>query len=158
MVRCKYYKKIIICGNISLVIALWADIFIAHIALNSVSTFLRQLYAGDLANIAGRTIIFFIPTLIIRLFSQMVALPPWTWLLLLLRYFFIDNHTWWYLLPSSSPPTFSASFCCNKVSPSLRYLLFLGKLYSGVSSKFLRDSMSNSYCKKDYSEGEVNVI
>ena len=114
MVRCKYYKKIIICGNISLVIALWADIFIAYIALNSVSTFLRQLYAGDLANIAGSTIIFFTPTLIIRLFSQMVALPPWTWLLLLLRYFFIDNHTCGIFFPLLLPLLFRPYFAVTK--------------------------------------------
>ena len=35
---------------------------------------------------------------------------------------------------------------------------FLGKLFWGVSSKFLRDSMGNSYCKKDYSKGEVNIV
>ena len=80
MIRCKYYKKIIICGNISLAIALWADIFIAYIALNLI----RQFYPKDLANFAGNTIIFFfIAALIIRLLLR---------LLLLLRYFFIENH------------------------------------------------------------------
>ena len=46
-------KKIIFCRNISLVIALWADIFIAYIALKSISTFLRQFYPGGLANFVG---------------------------------------------------------------------------------------------------------
>ena len=34
----------------------------------------------------------------------------------------------------------------------------LRKLLSRVSSKFLRDLIGNSYCKKDYSKGEVNVV
>ena len=76
MIRWKHYKKkIIIWGNISLVIArileslagslvflviaIWADIFIAYIALNRISTCLPQFYPGDLANFAGSTIIFF---------------------------------------------------------------------------------------------------
>ena len=29
---------------------------------------------------------------------------------------------------------------------------------SGVSSKFIRDLRGNSYCKKDYSKGEINAI
>ena len=59
IIRCKYYKKVIICGNISLVIALWADIFIAYIAFNSISTFSPQFYLGDLTNFAGSIITFF---------------------------------------------------------------------------------------------------
>ena len=35
---------------------------------------------------------------------------------------------------------------------------FLGKLFSGVSSKFIGNSKGNIYCKKDYSKGEINVI
>ena len=66
MIQCIYYKKIIICGKISLVIALCVDIFIAYIALNPISTFLLQACPGDLANFAGSTIIFFIAALIIR--------------------------------------------------------------------------------------------
>ena len=111
LIRCKYYKKIIICGNISLAIALWADLFIAYIALNPT----RQFYPEDLANFADTMIFFFIAALIIRWFGQIVALPQWTWLLLLLRSFFIDNHNWWYLLSSSSfPPTSLALFCYSK--------------------------------------------
>ena len=53
-------QKIIICGYIPLVIGLWADIFITYIALNPISTFLRQFYPGDLANFAGSIIFFFI--------------------------------------------------------------------------------------------------
>ena len=96
-------QKIIICGNICLVIALWEDIFIVHIALNPIFTFFRQFYPGDFANFAGSIIIFFfIAALIIWWFCQIVTLPRWPWLLHLLRYFFIDNQTWWYLLSSSS--------------------------------------------------------
>ena len=43
-------QKIVICGNISLLIALWADIFIAYIALNPISKFFHQLFPGNLAN------------------------------------------------------------------------------------------------------------
>ena len=65
MIPRKYYKKkkkkrekkIFICGNISLVIALWVDILIVYIALNQISTFLRQFYPGNLANFAVGTII-----------------------------------------------------------------------------------------------------
>ena len=46
-------KKIIICWNISLAIALRADIFIAYIALNLISTFLRQFYPADVTNFAA---------------------------------------------------------------------------------------------------------
>ena len=53
----KREKKIFICGNISLVIALWVDILIVYIALNQISTFLRQFYPGNLANFAVGTII-----------------------------------------------------------------------------------------------------
>ena len=107
MPRCKYYEKKNIYGNISLVIALWADIFIACIALNPVSTFRCHFYPGNLANFAVSIIIsFFITTLTIRWFGQIVALPRWTWLLLLLSYFFIDSCSWWYLLSSSSPKFF----------------------------------------------------
>ena len=53
----KKRKKIMMCGNISFVVALWVDILIAYIALNQISTFLRQSYPGDLANFAGGTII-----------------------------------------------------------------------------------------------------
>ena len=49
--QCKYYKKSIICGKISLVIALWADIFVAYIALNPISTFLLQFCQVDLTNL-----------------------------------------------------------------------------------------------------------
>ena len=46
----------------------------------------------------------------------------------------------------------------ERVSRSVRHLRFLGKLFSGVSSKFLCNSMGNSYCKKDNSKGEVNAF
>ena len=60
-------KKIIICGNISPVIALWADIFIVYMALNPTSTFLHQFYLVDLANFEGSKFIFFlIAALVIR--------------------------------------------------------------------------------------------
>ena len=81
MIRCKYYKKTIICG-ICFVIAHWADLFIAYIAFNPISTFLRQFSPGDLANFAGSTIInFFIAVLIIRpncciAVMDLAAAPP----------------------------------------------------------------------------------
>ena len=62
LIRCKYYKKMIICGNISLAIALWTDIFIAYIALNPI----RQFYPKDLANFAGKIMTFCIAALVIR--------------------------------------------------------------------------------------------
>ena len=52
-------QKITNCENVSLVIALWADIFIAYIALNPISIFLSLFYLRDLANFAGSTMIFF---------------------------------------------------------------------------------------------------
>ena len=36
-------------------------------------------------------------------------------------------------------------------------LRFLVRLFSGVSSKRLRDSRRNSYCKKDYSKDELDL-
>ena len=143
----------------SLVIALWADIYIAYIALHSIFTFLRQLYPGDFTNFAGSTNIFlFNAALMIWWFDQIVALLRWTWLLLLQRYFFIDNRTWWYLLSSSSPyPHLFRPFLVVKnlwVSRSVRHLRFLGKLFLGVSSNFFHYSMGNSYCKEDDSKGE----
>ena len=83
----------------------------------------------------------------------------WTWLLSLLRYFFIDKRIWWYLLSSCPPPeTFSDLFCSNIFmnTSSLRNLRFLRKLFLRVSSIFFRDSMGNSYCKKDDSECSGN--
>ena len=44
------------------------------------------------------------------------------------------------------------------VSCSSRHLHLLGQLLSGVSSKFLRNLMGNSYSEKDYSKSEVNVV
>ena len=73
MICCKYYKKIIICWNISLVIALLADIFIAYIRLKPFSTFLRKFYLGDLANFTDSTIVFLlIAALIIQWFDQLL--------------------------------------------------------------------------------------
>ena len=156
MIWCKYYKKVIICGNFSLVIALWSDIFVTDILLNPISTFLCQFYLGDLANFADSTSIVFI-----RWFRQIVALLRWTWLLLLLRYFFILKCTWSYLLSSSSfPPIFLVIFCCNKfmnVSFIDKFVLFLETVLQS-SPNFLGDSTGNSYCKMDYSKGGENVV
>ena len=41
--------------------------------------------------------------------------------------------------------------------PGCCYSWGISSLFSGVSSKFFRDSIGNSYCKKDYSKGEVNA-
>ena len=40
----------------------------------------------------------------------------------------------------------------------MKHLFFLGTLFSGVSSKILCNSKGNSYCKNDYSKGEVNAF
>ena len=65
-------------------------------------------------------------------------------------------------LPPPSPPAqlFRPYFAVTIlwVSRSLRHLQFLGKLFSWVSSKRLRDSTGNKYRKNDYSKGEVNVV
>ena len=100
MIRCKYYKKkqrqkentIIICGNTFLITALWADIFIAHIALNPMPISCCQSYPGDYRKL------FFIAALMIWSFGQIVTLLLWNWLLVPLKYFFIDYQTWWYVL------------------------------------------------------------
>ena len=121
MNQCKNYKKIIICGNVSLVIALWAYIFIAYIAWNRISTFFRQFYSEDLANFVGSIIIFFInAALFIRWFDQIVALPRWV--LLLLSYSIIDNQKQWHLLsPSFLLPSLLPLFFCHK----FRSVLFI---------------------------------
>ena len=72
----------------------------------------------------------------------------------------VGNRTWWYFLSSFSfPSNFLTLFRCNKlwVSFSLRHLRFLEKLFTGVCSEFLCDSMGNRYCKKDNSKGKVNL-
>ena len=122
MIQCKYYKiKIIICRNMSFVIALWVDIFIAYITLKTISAFLCHFYSGDLANIPGRTIfLHFFVALIIRWFGQFAPLPRCTW-----------------RLKAVPLPLASLIFW---------HLRFLGKLFSGVSSKFLHDSMGIAGC------------
>ena len=57
------------------------------------------------------------------------------------------------------PSTFLNLLCCKKfMSVSFNEERFIGKLFSGVSSKFIGNSKGNIYCKKDYSKGEINVI
>ena len=85
------------------------------------------------------------------------------WLQLLIRYFFTDNCTWRYLFSLSSHLShkrFWTYFAVTNlwVSLSLRLFRFLGKLFSRVSSKFLHDPMSSIYCKKGYSNVEINVF
>ena len=144
MIRCIYYKKIIICGNISLVIALSANIFIVYIVLNPISVFLRQFYPRDVANFASSTIIFFfIATLIIWWFDSVKLLDyrdrpgcSSSW--------FIDNRTWWYLFssPSSSKKISWTYFTVTNlwVPFSLRHLHFLEEIVIGsflkISSRF----------------------
>ena len=122
----------------------------------------QSVLSRYLANSPGSTIIFFfIAAIIIRWFGQIVALPSWTWLLLRLRYCFIDNRISWFLLSSSSfSSKFSALFCCNKfMNLSFTETFALSwELFLGLSLNFLRDSMGNSYRKKDYSKGEVNIV
>ena len=145
-------KKIIICGNISFFIVLWADIFIRYIALNPISRFLLQFYPGYIANII---IFFFITALIIWWFSQIFALPRWAWLLLLLRYFFTDTFSSFFF-----PPSFLDLFCCNKyMSVSFIETFVLSReTILGSFLKFLCYSISNCYCKKNYSKEEVNLV
>lgn len=148
---------------ISLALALWADYIHRNNALNSISTFLRQFYSGDLANFAGCTIIFFfVATLIIWWFGHIVALPRWTWLLLLSKGISLVAPVLYgifFPLPLLTP-NFSALFCCDKFMKyfSLRHLHFLGKLFLGVFSKFLRDLIDNSKCKEECSKSEINVV
>ena len=71
---------------------------------------------------------------------------------------------WSYFAVTLSPPppkkNLLVLLCCNNVwvSRAMRHLSFFVILFSGVFSKFLCDSMGNSYCKKDYSKGGVNVV
>ena len=58
----KIIQKIIIWGNIFLLIVLGADIFIASIILKPITIFLCQFSPGVLENFAVTTIIFFIAT------------------------------------------------------------------------------------------------
>ena len=112
MIQCKYYKKSHHLRKYLLVIALWIDVFIVYISLNPsnpFSIFLRQFYPGDLANFAGSTIIFIV-ALIIRWFSQIVALPRWTWLLFSSMTSVPDS----IFFPLPLPPSFLALFWCNK--------------------------------------------
>ena len=116
LIQCKYYKKKkkkkkIIISNIFFVLSFWPDIFIAYTAFYQISTFLCHFSPRDLPNFTGSTIIFFIATLIIRWFCQIVALPRWTWLLFFLTYFLIDNRTWWYFLSYFSPLNVLTLFC-----------------------------------------------
>ena len=138
-------KKIIICGNISLVIAFWYW-----------TQLLRQFYPGVLANFAGSTIIFFIAALVIQWFYELLncrdgpSCCPFYWQPCLIV---------WSFLFLFFPQFFSTLFRCKKfMSGSFNEVRFLGKLFLGVSSKFLRNSKGNSYCKKDYIKGEINVI
>ena len=204
----KIIQKIIIWGNIFLLILLWVDIFIASIVLKPITIFLCQFSPGVLENFAVTTIIFFIATawkvskygvfsgpyfpafglnterysvslrirsecekiwtrknlhirtffmqcaaLIIRLFGLIVALPQWTKLLLLLRYSVTGNKPDGIFFPIALPlQVFRPYFAATNlwVSPLLGPLPFVGKFFSGVSSKVLCDSLLNSYFKKDY--------
>ena len=141
MIRCKNYKKIIIYGNVSLVITFWAFILIAYITWKPISTFLCQFYPEDFANFAGSTIIFFInAALIIWWFDRIVALPWWVLLLLL--------------------PTLLALFFCHKFMCVLFIETFVlsWEIALGSLSKLLHNWIKNNYCKKDYQKGEVNVV
>ena len=78
-----------------------------------------------------------------------------------LRYFFIDKGAWSEVLSVPlSLATFLALFCGKKfVSISFIDEVTLSwKLFSGISSKCILDSVGNSYCKMNYSKGAVNVV
>ena len=134
MIRCKFYKKIIKCGNIYLVIALWTDIFIAYISSDPISTFLRQFYSGNLANFAGSTIIFFfIAALTIPVLDGPGCCSSWGISLLTT----VPN---WYLsFLFLSSQIFSVLFCGNKYYIAALYCAFLGivlESFFEISSQF----------------------
>ena len=142
-------KKIIFCRNISLVIALWADIFIAYIALKSISTFLRQFYPGGLANFVGYH------HLVLHRCSHHLAKqlhcrdgPGCCSSRGILSLTTVPDGIFSPLSPHYLPPTptFSALFRCNNFM-SVSFIEAIALAWS---------STSNSYCKKDYSKGEVN--
>ena len=204
----KIIQKIIIWGNIFLLIVLGADIFIASIILKPITIFLCQFSPGVLENFAVTTIIFFIATawkvskygvfsgpyfsafgqnterysgslrirsecgkirtrkkirswtffmqcaaLIIRLFGLIVALPQSTKLLYFWSILSLATEPDGIFFPIALPlQVFRPYFAVTNlwVSPSLGPLPFVGKFFSGVSSKVLCDSLLNSYFKKDY--------
>ena len=144
-------KNIIICGNISLVLTLWSDLFFAYIALKPISTFIRQFYSGDLVNFAGSAIIFFFIALLInQWFNQIAAMNlaapspvvflHWQSYLIVSFYLFVPLQLFRSYLTVTN----------LSVPRSLRHLRFLVKLFSCGFSKSIRSSMGNSYCKKDY--------
>ena len=151
----KREKKIFICGNISLVIALWVDILIVYIALNQISPhfsvsstqgilqILRSVPSSLLHRCSHYSMIR--PNCFIAA-TELFAAPRDVFL------FFIS-----YLLSSSSfSLTFSALFCCSKFL-RVSFIEAFWEMFSGVSSTFLCDLMGNSHCKKDYSKSEVNL-
>ena len=137
MIRCKYYKKIIIWENISLFLALWWDMFITDIALNPNSLFLCQFYLGNFLNFANSTIIvFFIAAVIIRCLQQIVAFLRGHGCCssLDILYSQVCQLVSSFLLPQFFRPWFAATNLW--VSRLLRRLYFLGKFFSGFPQNF----------------------
>lgn len=148
-------KKIIICWNISLLIALCVDIFIAYIFLNTFSHFsissshrILQILqveqssfsssllssADDLAKflhcLEGPDFCFSWGI------SSLATVPD--------SIFFSTSSP--LSTSSSSWPYFA--IINLRMSRSLRHFCCLGKLFLGDSSKFLCKSVGSSYCKK----------
>ena len=136
-------KTIIICRNISLVIAIWPDTLIAYIALNPIFTFLRQFHPRDLANFAGKYHHLLLHRCSHHLLLSSSLLALWV-IAIDLAAALPDIFLNWqpYLMVSSflslPPQIFRSYFVVTIlwVSRSLRHLRFLGKLFSGVSSTF----------------------
>ena len=204
----KIIQKIIIWGNIFLLILLWVDIFIASIVLKPITIFLCQFSPGVLENFAVTTIIFFIATAwkvskygvfsgpyfpafglnterysvslriapnakkygpektsILGHFSCSALLSLFDYSALLLHCHNGPSYCYfWGILSLATEPdgiffpialplqVFRPYFAATNlwVSPLLGPLPFVGKFFSGISSKVLCDSLLNSYFKKDY--------
>ena len=152
-------KNIIICGNISLVITLWSDIFFAYIALKPISTFLRQFYPGDLVNFAGSAIIFFFIALLInQWFNQIAAMNlaapspvvflHWQSYLIVSFYLFVPLQLFRSYLTVTN----------LSVPRSLKHLRFLVKLFSCGFSKISAVQWVIVTVKRVTNSGEVKVV
>ena len=157
-------KTIIICRNISLVIAIWPDTLIAYIALNPIFTFLRQFHPRDLANFAGKYHHLLLHRCSHHLLLSSSLLALWV-IAIDLAAALPDIFLNWqpYLMVSSflSPPSnFSALFCCNKFM-SISFIEKFTLSWEIVLGSFLNifhDQWVIVTVKKDYSKGQVDVV
>ena len=130
-------KKIIICGNISLVIVPWADIFIVYIALIPIFTFSRKCcrqYNHIFQLCSHHSMVR--PNCCIT--AMELAAPPPPELFLHWQPYLMN--VWW-------------TYECL-VHRDICTL----KLFLGVPSQFLHDSIDNNYCKKDHSKDDENEV